>query len=172
MAGIQLPDTLNMDALFYGHKIELTRHLAKIVKCDETAADLVQESYLILHKASQRQTIEHPRGFLFRIATHLAFNYLRRNKIADTHSQHLTNDDQASPSAEHLVTEKQRLERFVRIVEELPPRCRDVFVLFKVHGMSQKEIAEELGISVSGVEKHIARGLSCIRRQLLAWDGE
>jgi len=167
MAAIQLPDTLNMDALFSGHKIELTRHLAKIVKCDETAADLVQESYLILHKTAQQQTIEHPRGFLFRIATNLAFNYLRRNKIADTHAQHLIYDDRNSPSAEHLVTEQQRLERFVRIVEELPPRCRDVFILYKVQAMNHKEIAEELGISISGVEKHIAKGLSLVRRQLL-----
>lgn len=57
---------------------------------------------------------------------------------------------------------------FCQVVEELPPRCRDVFILYKIHGMSYKEIATELGISQSGVEKHVTKGLSHCRRKLLA----
>lgn len=167
-----LSPILDIGALFGAYQSELLIHLTKIVKCNETAADLTQESYLILYKTAQQQTIEHPRGFLYRIATHLAFNHLRHNKVINAHCLHSAGDDAYSPSTEHWVSQQQRLERFVQIVAELPPRCRDVLILYKVHGMSHKAIAQELGVSVSGVEKHLAKGLGFVRQRLLAGDGE
>jgi RNA polymerase sigma-70 factor (ECF subfamily) len=172
MTEIMPPEHFNLQALFSAHQVELIRHVAKIVKCEETAADLTQESYLILSQAAQTQIIQHPRGFLFRVAGNLAFNHLRRNKMVEANAPHLLTDDLETPSAEHLVAQQQRLERFLKIIDELPPRRRDVFILHKVHGMSHKEIAGELGITVSGVEKHITKGLSFCRLKFLALEEE
>ena len=162
----------DINALFDAHQAELIGHLNKIVKCSDTAADLAQESYLILFKTAQQQTIRHPRGFLYRIAVNLALNHLRRSKVAERYVQYLVTDEQENPSTEQLVMQQQRLQRFIRAVEALPPRCRDVIILDKIHGMSRKEIARELGITVSGVEKHITKGLSLVRQQLLNWEVE
>jgi RNA polymerase sigma-70 factor (ECF subfamily) len=166
------PNTLDLNALYSAHQGELVRHLAKMVNCEETAADLVQESYLILSKTAHKEAIPHPRGFLYRVAINLALNHLRRSKVAETYSHYLVADDNQAPSTEHLVQHRQRLERFIQVVDGLPPRGRDVFILHKVYGMTHKEIAEELGITVSGVEKHIAKGLSQCRQKFLAMDKE
>ncbi|MFZ2170458.1 MAG: sigma-70 family RNA polymerase sigma factor [Methylococcaceae bacterium] len=161
--------TLDITALFNSHNRELAGYLTKIVKCSEIAAEIVQESYLILSQTAKSQPIRHPRGLLFRVATNLAFNHLKHKKIVEIHAQHqITSFKLETPSAEHEYSQHQDLEMFCRIVEELPSRCRDVFILYKIHNMSYREIAAELGISESGVEKHIAKGMSYCRQKLLA----
>lgn len=166
------PEYFNLQALFSAHQTELIQHVTQIVKCPETAADLTQESYLILSQTVQTQTIQHPRGFLFKVAINLAFNHLRRNKVAEANAPYLAIEPQETPSAEHLVIQQQRLERFQAIIDQLPPRRRDVFILHKIHGLSHKEIADELNMTASGVEKHLSKGMIFCRRQLMAWDEE
>lgn len=56
--------------------------------------------------------------------------------------------------------------RLVRAIESLPPRCRDVFVMHKIHELRQTEVAERLGISVKTVEKHLRLGLAACRAAL------
>jgi RNA polymerase sigma-70 factor (ECF subfamily) len=48
---------------------------------------------------------------------------------------------------------------FAEAISALPPQCRRVFLLRKVQGLSQKDVAQRLGLSVSTVEKHLATGL-------------
>jgi len=161
--------TLDIEALYRSHQHQLVGRLTKIVNCKEIANELVQESYLILSQTAKSQPIQYPSGFLFRIATNLAFNHLKHRKVVETYAQHQINTvSEETPSAEHVFSQHQSLEIFCLIIEELPPRCRDAFILYKVHGMNHKEIASELGISLSGVEKHIMKGLSHCRLKLLA----
>lgn len=161
--------TLDIEALYRSHQHQLVGRLTKIVKCKETATEIVQESYLILSQTAQSQPIQYPGGFLFRIATNLAFNHLKHRKVVESYAQHTINTvSEETPSAEHVASQHQSLEMFCQMIEELPPRCRDAFILYKIHGMNHKEIAAELGISPSGVEKHIMKGLSLCRQKLLA----
>jgi len=161
--------SLDIEALFHSHQHELIGRLTKIVHCADIAGEIVQESYLVLTKTAQSQTIEQPRGFLFRVATNLAFDYLKHNKVVVNHvEKHGQDYPQETPSTEHIVEQQQRLEMFRKMLDELPPRCRDVFILYKVHGKSYKEIAAELSISQSGVEKHIMKGLKHFRKKIVS----
>ena len=67
---------------------------------------------------------------------------------------------------EQQVARGQQMHRVLQAVNGLPPKCRDVFVLRMMEGLSQREIAERLSIAVSTVEKHLARGLQQCRREL------
>ena len=75
-----------------------------------------------------------------------------------------------APSAEVLADLQQRLAAAQRVIEGLPPRCREVFWLCKVEGHSQPRIAATLGISLNMVERHLMRALLDLRaaRELLA----
>lgn len=160
--------SLDLEALFHLHRRELIGRLTKIVRCTDIAGEIVQETYLILARTARSQTIAQPRGFLFRVATNLAFDYLKHHKIVLNHAEKHANETAAAmPSAEHVCMQHQKLEQFKAIVNELPPRCRDVFILYKVHGMSYKEIAAELQISHSGVEKHIMKALKHFRKKIV-----
>lgn len=102
--------TLDITALFNSHNRELAGHLTKIVKCNEIAAEIVQESYLILSQTAKSQAIQHPRGFPFRVATNLAFNHLKHKKIVEIHAQHqITSIKLETPSAEHEYSQHQNL---------------------------------------------------------------
>ncbi|MFZ2724963.1 MAG: RNA polymerase sigma factor [Methylococcaceae bacterium] len=156
---------MNIDALYAQHQRELVNHSARITCCRDTAEDITQESFIILFREAKKQPIENPRAFLFRVARNLACDYLKHKKVVENYAQAHSDNDEA-PSIEHLLAREERVDLVKTVICELPPRCRDTFMLHKLHQMSYAEIAQHKGISESGVEKHIMKGLRHCRRRL------
>jgi RNA polymerase sigma factor (sigma-70 family) len=106
---------------------------------------------------------------MYRIALNLATDHERRSK---TRSRNLTDDAQLeevpSPATdpERVIEAQERLELLYRAIRNLPPRCRQVFVLRKFEELTQGEIADRLGISRSSVEKHLRNALNILRDSL------
>lgn len=149
-------------SLFHQYREELTRRLVSMVKSHETAADLVQDTYVRLLRLGDAQVVEQPRALLHRIAGNLAIDHLRKEK----HAFHNTNSMDVAmavpcqaPSPERELLGKQRLRICLQVIERLPPRSREAFVLCRVYGYSYQEIAVRLNISESGVEKLLMRAL-------------
>ncbi len=166
---LKQPFSTNMDisVLYQNHRKELINHLLRIVKCPETAQDLVQESYIILSRTAADAPIEHPRGFLYRTAGNLALDHLRHRKVIERHIEAEQSADEAEmPGVEHEISKAQWQTLLHQAIAELPPRCRDAFILHKIRGMSYREVAQLLDISESAVEKHIIKGLQHCRQRL------
>ncbi len=147
---------------FVKHQSFLKRFLARFLSNSHDIEDVVQDSYLKALCAEKNQEIHSPKAFLFRIARNEAFKELRKKsrRITDYIEElDLPEDVTSDTSVEDLSIAKQRLGLFCQSALEMTPRCRKVFLMCKVYGFSYKEIASQLGISVSGVEKHVARGL-------------
>lgn len=149
-------------SLFHQYREELTRRLVGIVKSRETAADLVQDTYVRLLRLGEAHVVEQPRALLHRIASNLAIDHLRKEKSGiqafDGMNAAMTVPSQA-PSPERELLAKQRLRLCLKAIEQLPPRSREAFVLCRVYGYSYQEIAMRMGISESGVEKLLMRAL-------------
>ena len=158
---------LDISALYQLHCKELLHHLLRIVKCQETAQDLVQESYIVLTRTAADTGIDHPRGFLYRTASNLALDHLRHNKIVERHQQAAQlADEPEHASAESETADEQWRTLLYQTIDELPPQFRDSFILHKIRGMGYREIAQLLNISESAVEKHIIKGLMHCRNRL------
>ncbi|TPQ24197.1 RNA polymerase sigma factor [Methylomonas koyamae] len=158
--------SLDIAVLYRSYRKELQHHLQRIVHCPETAQDLVQESYLILCR-NAADTIEHPRGLLYRIAGNLALDHLRHGRIVDRHRETCdAPETDRYPDAESQVADAQRRALLHQSIAELPPRCRDAFILNKLRGMSYRDIALLLDISESAVEKHVIKGVTYCRKRL------
>ncbi|MFI3157243.1 MAG: RNA polymerase sigma factor [Methylococcaceae bacterium] len=158
---------MNIEAIYLNHQSELQFHLTRIVDCPDIAADLVQESFIIFFREAQKQTIDHPRGFLFRIAKNLAYDHIKHRKVTENYEQtkeQILPSPNDFPSAEKIASVDERLAAITRILEELPLRTREIFVLNRVYGMTYAETALELGISDSAVEKHMAKALLHCRK--------
>ena len=148
--------------LFHQYREELTRRLVGMVKSHDTAADLVQDTYVRLLRLGEAHVVEQPRALLHRIASNLAIDHLRKEKSGlqafDGMDAAMAVPSQA-PSPEREVLAKQRLRLCLQAIEQLPPRSREAFVLCRVYGYSYQEIAVRMSISESGVEKLLMRAL-------------
>jgi RNA polymerase sigma-70 factor (ECF subfamily) len=142
---------------------QLTRFASGLVPPREVE-DIVQESYVRICEMANTEHVQHPRSYMYRMVRNLALDHIKRAESRLTSS--LNDDDDVAVQGYHQdmaedftfnkVAAKEEFEMFCHAVRELPLHCRRVFVLKKVYGYSQKEIATELGISESTVEKHIA----------------
>lgn len=154
--------------LFEQHQEELFEFLSKRVgKTD--AQDLVQETFARIMRRGEDRPIASPLFFLRKIAGNLARDHSRRRKFEASWLTFPGNVVDA-PAVEETPAERlERAERarlFRAAVAELPPRCRDVFVLCFVKKMPAPEIAQQLGISDSMVRRHLRLALARCREAI------
>jgi RNA polymerase sigma-70 factor (ECF subfamily) len=138
----------------------------------QVAEDVVHDAYVrVLGRASE-VPIEQPRAFLYRTALNLVIDGHRRNALhQDEPLEVLDSEERFSLSSpHHSLDHGQRLEMLERALAELPPLCRDSFLLRKLEGMSHLQIAERLGISRALVEKHIVNAMKHCRARMREWD--
>ncbi len=155
-----------MSAAFVENSPLLKSFLARFFSNRQDIEDVAQEAYLRSYVAEQRQLIENPKAFLFRVAKNIALTELSKK------SKQITNCLEESGISELLATEAsaddeaqadEQLGLYCIAVAALPHKCREVFLLRKVHGLSHKEIAEHMSLSASSVEKYLTRGMAaCI----------
>jgi RNA polymerase sigma-70 factor (ECF subfamily) len=129
------------------------------------AEDLTQEVFVRLARrpATAQATSD---GFIFTIAANLLRDNARRSTthardshITIEHDHHFDEPLTDSLEPERILLSRDLLARAVRVLERLNPRTRDIFLLFRLEGVKQRDIAQLFGISVSAVEKHIAKAL-------------
>jgi RNA polymerase sigma-70 factor (ECF subfamily) len=124
--------------------------------------DIVQESYALLVERERLDDIRNPKAYLFQVAKSLVVRNIRRAKIVsiqaveDLGSVEFA-DDGVTP--EQNAMERDELRRLSEIVAAMPGQAREAFVLRRVYGLPQREIAHRMGLAESTVEKHIARGI-------------
>jgi RNA polymerase sigma factor (sigma-70 family) len=153
----------------FQHRAALHRYLGKLTSGAQDIEDLVQETYIRIYALPDYDRVESPKALLFRIAHNLAVERARRQKAQATDTmadlETLSVYSNEAPPDEQTDA-RRRFESFCAAVERLPPLCRRVFVLRKVHKLSHAEISEVLGVSPSTIEKHVAKGLVRCRDHL------
>lgn len=132
--------------------------------------DVIQETYTVLAARETVEDIRHPRAYLFQIAHSIVVRHIRRARVvsiqaADDLDGFDPADDAASP--EQVAIDRDELRGLALAIAAMPGQTRQAFILRRVHGMSQREIASRMRLSESTVEKHIARGV----RFLIDWFG-
>ena len=149
----------------------LVRYLRPKVASAEDADDLAQEAFLRMHKFQQSGSLQNARAFLFKTAQNLAVDQRRRERV---HLRFVTSeptvveddperDDSAAPSAEREASARQELARITEAIDGMPTKVRQAFLLHRAQGMSYGQIATEMQVSVSMVEKYIVRALRLLR---------
>ncbi|MBO1020472.1 sigma-70 family RNA polymerase sigma factor [Methylobacterium sp. SD274] len=162
--------TVSVDALHRSEGLKLQRFLLRLLDNPADAADAMQETYLRLIKALNRTEIEHPPIFLFFVARNVANSLGKRRRFeADLFRQvtdvHLASGVDETIRTEEQVVARQQLRLVAAAIDELPPRCREVFLLSAFDGLANGEIAARLGISRNMVEKHLMKALLHTRRR-------
>ena len=151
--------------VFLENNTFLKKFLKRFLYQDQDIEDVVQETYIKACNAERIKDIEHPKAYLFSIAKNLALNELGRKsrKMTDFIEEcEAANMAEPSESLEEHMQAEESVALYCQAASLLPERCRRVYLLRKVHGLSHKEIADHLEISLSAVAKHLTKGmLSC-----------
>lgn len=158
------------------HYADLRRQLTRDLRDPHYAADIAQSSFERVYAQATKSRgaasgdagggIESPRALLFRVARNLCIDEARRRKVAQewvgTHATIGTHH--AVPSSEFILAQQRVLARVVETMEKLPPRRREVFLLFRAYGHTRAEIAQRLNITEMAVAKHLLRAtIDCSR---------
>jgi len=148
---------------------ELRSFLTRRLGCAETAADLVQDTYIRLATRQERETHSNPRALVFRIAANLATDHARHQRIRERFAtDHGDLPDLASsiPQPDALLLVQQEHALLKQAIAELPEKRRTVFLLRTSQELSYGQIASRLGISVSAVEKHMSKAILHCRARM------
>lgn len=156
-------------------RFSLLRFLKKKMASDTEVEDLVQESFLRWVSSGTTSSVDRPHSFLFKIATNLLYDRSRRHAVRDGVVVSMDDQDDLAVQAqvdsaamhshrvdcpEQQLASRQMLALLQQAIDELPARQREVFLLHRVEGFTQDEVAQKLGISRQMVVKHLARAVA------------
>jgi RNA polymerase sigma-70 factor (ECF subfamily) len=168
---IRLGDQKALETLFAVYFPRLNDFARNVVKDDVISQDIVQEVFVkIWEKRLEIATIN-LEAFLFRLVRNRCIDYIKYLKVANNRMQEI----QLSSKYEELyridfigdepyvLIEQELKQKIEKTIGSLPERCREVFILSRMNGLKNKEIAEKLDINIKNVERHLTRALQTFR---------
>lgn len=176
---MQVPNEVEaggLSLLFEAHRPELLRFLRARCGDDSEAEDLLQDLWIRL-AGLRTGPIANGRAYLFRIANNMVLD-CRRARVRAMARDRLWSEDPANPNsdiedradpaepADHQLAREQESAILQRAISALPPGAQHALRLFRFEGLGQSEIAGIMGISRSGVEKHLAAAMKNLRAAL------
>jgi RNA polymerase sigma-70 factor (ECF subfamily) len=137
----------------------------KIYRDDKVCEDIVQEIFISLWEKASESQILNLEAYLLRSVKYRVANHIRSLKFSSSQEEIL--ESIPYPSNSVLSLEYQEFENeILSKVKQLPPRCREIFVLSRFDNYSNSEIAHKLNISIRTVEKQISNALSYLKTNI------
>lgn len=136
----------------------------RIFEDEKVCEDIVQELFIKLWERKNAPKILNLEGYFFRAVKYGIANHLRDLKSTSVHEEVLSQipyNDNSSRKLEYQDFEKNILE----LINDLPPKCREVFHLSRFEHLSNPEISKKLNISIRTVETHISNAIKILKRK-------
>jgi RNA polymerase sigma factor (sigma-70 family) len=159
-----------VSCLFRDNNRVLVRYLTARLQSEQEAKEVAQEAYVRLLQLERPESPEFLRAYLFKTAANLAIDRLRhrrvRYRVEQTEapgaiSAHSDGEDPAK-----LLLARELTEQLMRFLQELPPKCREVFSLHRLEGIPQREVAARLGFSDRMVRRYVTYTMVYCRLRL------
>lgn len=159
---------MDIKALFKLHAKTVQANVLRKTRDPQLAADLTQESFVRLIEQPHNRQPSNPVAWLQRTAHNLMIDHLRQQARRQTDLvtiEELDKVDESRPGVEQQVTFQQQVEHLQMTLGSLPTLTQRIFILNRIEGMTHAEVAQQLNISDSSVQKHLSRALAHILRQ-------
>ncbi|WP_417552418.1 RNA polymerase sigma factor [Marinomonas fungiae] len=155
--------------MYQEHRQNILSHLLSMVKNRDIAEDLLQDTFVRLSNIPGIEVIRQPKSFLMKVATNLALDHLRQQQKKPVFETDEALEDLISPEPEHLeeVIKTRHLEQLQWAISQLPERAKEALVLARLQEMTLKEVAKEMDVSQTMVEKHLKNALQKCRSALI-----
>lgn len=169
---IKSGDQKALELLFSIYFPRLNDFARNVVKDDVISQDIVQDVFVkVWEKRADIESIN-LEGFLFRLVRNRCIDYIKHLKVVNNRMQEI----QISSKYEELyridfignepyvLIEQELKLKIEKTIHSLPERCREVFILSRMNGLKNKEIAENLNINIKNVERHLSRAMQSFRK--------
>ncbi|GAB7086583.1 RNA polymerase sigma-70 factor [Marinifilum fragile] len=136
---------------------------------DDLARDLVHDVFMIFWQNKEHITIKSSlSAYLFRMVRNKCLQEIESQKVKDTYRTESLNLDELAYYNDGIksIIEIELEEKLKEAMDKMPDGCRQVFVMSRFNGLKNKEIAEQLGVSVKAVEKQITKALKILKLEL------
>jgi RNA polymerase sigma-70 factor (ECF subfamily) len=130
---------------------------------EKDAEDVVQDVLLKIWYQKDEIFMKSPKSFLFRAVYNKCIEKIRRLKVEKDYLDTLVTSSTTINVIEDVADTYMLKEKINKSLRQLPPKTREVFVLAKVNGLTYREIAEEMEISVKTVESHMSNAFKKLR---------
>jgi RNA polymerase sigma-70 factor (ECF subfamily) len=159
------------EAMFRAHYADVCAYARRFVRSPAVAEELAQDVFTrIWERLDSLDPARNERSYLFTAAKRAALNYLTREGLA---ARYVAQQDGAEPatefSAADALEDAELIARVHAAAEQLPPQAKAVWQLRREANMSYAEIAQELGLSVKTVERHMGRAFRGLRASLAGY---
>lgn len=170
LSGFTLDEPM-FERVFKAHFAALHAYSQAMLKESEAAEEIVQTVFLKLWEKRQDITINTSlKAYLYKAVYHESLNHLKHQKVRQRYWENRAYDmkQELSPenSQEMEGQERELVLRIQQILDTLPEKCRQVFLLSRFEELKYKEIADRLGVSLKTVEAHMGRALKTLRQEL------
>jgi RNA polymerase sigma-70 factor (ECF subfamily) len=170
LARLRARDQGAFDAIFRAHYAVLVGLGESMLQSRAAAEDVVQEVMLELWRRREEVMIQESlRAYLVRSTRNRALNQIRHANVQRKAEPELARDEAVSATGASQVVAHELREAIAAAIAELPPACREVFMLSRAQGLRYAEIAATLGISVKTVESQMGKALRHMRSRLAQW---
>lgn len=166
-------DEIAFEKLYKLYFPRLYNFALKIITDSGLAKDVVQNVFIRVWENHESFRIDQPEAFLYKMVRNASLNFIRHMKVVDNlkakvKDQYLGEElyyiDMVG-NEPYLLIENELREKVVEVMNSLPEKCRIVFQLSRMEGLKNQEIADQLGINIKTVEKHITKALNIYKER-------
>ena len=131
----------------------------------EQAEDITQDSFIKLWENCKKIPFSKAKSYLYTVASNAFINIKKHEQMKRKHQDKLSKES-TTITPEHILLEKEFYQKLKKLIDNLPEKQREVFLMNRIKKLKYKEIAEKLNISVKAVEKRMHLALKVIRKEI------
>jgi RNA polymerase sigma-70 factor (ECF subfamily) len=164
-----------LEKLYRDEAPTLRLYVKRLVRDAAVAEDIVQDSFLRLWRALKGDAVKSPRAVLFTTARNLGLNHIRNARVRNSEIARAACADaffSVLPTAEEQMICIEDAATYRDVLAMLPLRCREALVLRVIEELSYKEMAKQMHLSISTIEKHVGKGKQLFKRHALDADAQ
>lgn len=168
---IKQGDQKALALLFSVYFPRLNSFACSVVKDGVISQDIVQEVFVKVWEKKAEVEIINLEAFLFRLVRNRCIDYIKYLKIVNNRMQEIKIASKYEElyridflgDEPYVLIEQELSQKIEKTIENLPERCREVFILSRINGLKNREIAEKLNINIKNVERHLSRALQSFK---------
>lgn len=164
LKGLRKGNAAAYNELFSEYYVWLCNYIFTLSNDRGLSEDIVQETIIGIWEKRKRISIHHSlKNYLFRSCHNQFLGHLRKKKIQFDFLDQIRWDVLAEAHIEPEVRRDSKIQKLHSLIDQLPPRCKEVFVKNKLEKRKYKEIAVDMGISIKTVENQMSKALHFLR---------